>query len=175
MGLEKNIKDGQIVVFSVPQSNYEDGLEEVVSSVFAVSKSICFVAMNKPYATLGTMFKAKGLDLGKVTFIDCVTGRVSKDKTYNVVSVSSPKALTELSITMSQTMKKDFDFIIFDSLSTLLVYGDSITAIKFVHSIVSKIRETKKKMIFMVLKEDSATDLMKDISMFVDKIIPVGK
>ncbi len=46
-----------------------------------------------------------------------------------------------------------------------------MTSIKFVHSIVSKIRSADKKCIFFSLKEDADSDMMKDVNMFVDKVV----
>ena len=154
----------QISVVVVSNSKYSSGLQKVISGVSG--KKICYVSLNKPYTTIADTVK---LNLKNVIFIDCVSGGVTKPKGYSVIFVSSPKALTDLSIDIVENMKKS-DVIIFDALSTLLVYNDSATVIKFVHSIVSKIRMTKTKVIFMTLKEDTDTDMMKDLSMFVDKI-----
>jgi hypothetical protein len=155
---------GQISVVIVSNSKYSSGLQKTISSVSG--KKICYVSLNKPYITIAETVK---LNPKNVTFIDCVSGGVAKPKGYNVIFVSSPKALTDLSIDIVENMKKS-EVIIFDALSTLLVYNDAATVIKFVHSIVSKIRTTKTKIIFMTLREDTNTDMMKDLSMFVDKV-----
>ena len=154
----------QITVVVVPNNKYLSGLQKVVSSVSG--EKICYVALNKPYNTIAETVK---LNTKSVTFIDCVSGGVAGPKDYKVIFVSSPKALTNLSIAITENMKKH-DVIVFDALSTLLVYNDGATVIKFVHSIVSKLRATKTRCIFMTLKEDINTDMMKDLSMFVDKV-----
>ena len=95
-------------------------------------------------------------------------GGKGSDKT---IFVQSPKSLTEISIDIANLIGKKTDSVIFDSLSTLLIYQDSMTSIKFVHSIVSKIRSADKKCIFFSLKEDADSDMMKDVNMFVDKVV----
>ena len=168
--MKLSINQSQIAVAFLPKATYESKVNGLVSAVVARSKKVCYISINKPYSVLGESFKKSKIDTKKILFIDCVTGKVSGDSKYNVLVVSSPKALTELSIVIGDAIKKPENFVVFDSLSTLLAYHDSSTAIKFIHSLVSKIRSTKNGCIFICLKEDKDSELMKDVSMFVDKM-----
>jgi hypothetical protein len=175
MNLKKEIKENQIIVVAFSKPKYNPGLIDIMGAAQGLSKRICFVSLNKPYSTLAKTFEDKELDANNIVFIDCVSGGIAAKKGSNVSFVSSPKALTELSLAISDVLGANIDMIIFDSLSTLLAYEDSATAIKFVHSVVSKTRMTKKKFVFTSLKDDNGSDLMKDVTMFVDKVVNVGK
>jgi hypothetical protein len=167
MKADKVISDNQIVVFVVPRAKYSSKLIDI--SAAASKKGVCVASLNKPYNVIGAALQKKKIDLKKVVFVDTVSGDLKTEKGYAVIHVSSPRALTELSIAMNKALGKT-DIIVFDSLSNLIVNTDSATAIKFVHSIVTKIRAKKKKCVFLCLKEDSKSSLMNDVSMFVDKV-----
>ncbi len=170
MKVDKVISDNQVVVFVVSKAKYQAKIVQIAAA--AAKKKVSFVSLNKPYTVLGESFKKKKIDLKNVVFVDTVSGDLSKEKGYAVIHVSSPRALTEVSIAMTKAAKKT-DVTVFDSLSTLLVYSDNATAIKFVHSAVSKVRKTKKKFVFVSLSDDSKTALMNDVSMFVDKVVKI--
>jgi hypothetical protein len=165
--LKAMIDQNQIIVYVVPMGNYDSGIKNIVSASAQLDGTMCYISLNKPYKTLLKNFE--NIDANKIFFIDSVSGRVGKDE--NVVFVSSPKALTELSITITDVMDREFSTFLLDSLSTLLIYGDTSAAIKFTHFLISKARMKNRKFIFTFLEEDSKKELMKDLNMFVDKVI----
>jgi archaellum biogenesis ATPase FlaH len=63
---------------------------------------------------------------------------------------------------------------VFDSLSTLLVYEDPSVVTRFVHSIISVFRSMGSKSVLISLKDDVKTELVKDLGMFVDKVVEMG-
>lgn len=165
--LDQVIKSNQIIVFQISKKDYITKTLGITSAISKTQKNICYVTLNKPYESLIKSFDEKKIDTKDLMFIDGASGMMKS--TGKVIFIQSPKSLTELSIDMVGLLKK-VDSFVFDSLSTLLIYEDSMTAIKFVHSIVSKIRVSGKRCVFFALKEDSGTDMMKDINMFVDKV-----
>ena len=167
--LKKNIKDNQIVVIVVTRGQYKSSTEKIAYLESCIFKKICYVTLNKSYDTLTKDFESRKIDLDKILFIDSVSGKVDSQK--GVIFVSSPKALTELSITIADVLKKDVDSFVFDSISTLLVYVQPETSIKFIHFIISKIRSDNKNCALIALDSDMSTSLMKDVSMFVDKVV----
>src|SRR3989344_8257585 len=92
----------QVIVMVVSKTGYETGIEHATSLVSKKYGEICYISLNKPYTTLGEIFSRKGIDVKKIIFIDCVTGRAAKENGYNVITVSSPKALTQLSIAITE-------------------------------------------------------------------------
>jgi len=116
-------------------------------------------------------------DLKKFFFIDAVTASVkTPEENDNVVFISSPRALTELNITLNKVLEVgNLDCTVFDSLSTLLVYEDQMTVIRFVHNVMAKLRTTNSKGVFTALKEDITTNLMKDLNMFADKVVELSR
>jgi len=67
------------------------------------------------------------------------------------------------------------DGLLFDSLSTLLIYNKGETVSKFVHSVINKVKETGATAVFTALEGDTETKLLKEVGMFVDKVAKVKK
>ena len=174
--LKKAIKDNEIVLLLIPNDLYSEKIREIAKMVSVLNKRICYVTVNKPYRTLVKDFEKGKIESKKFFFIDCVTKKVSEEEAgEQVVYVSSPKALTEINIVMKKVLSVGkIESTIFDSLSTLIVYEGTANVIRFAHSIVSMFRTLGSRGIFISLKEDVQNELVKDLNMFVDKVVEFG-
>lgn len=167
--IRKEIKENDIMVFIIPNKDYRTALIKIVKALSKIHKKICYISLNKPHESLLKDFEEGGADPKKFFFIDAV-GKGSGEK--DVLYVSSPKALTELNITINKALSRgDMDSNMFDSLSTLLIYEEPSTVIKFAHSVISTFRSKEIKAVFTCLKGDAKSELIKDISMFVDRVV----
>lgn len=157
----------------LPNKVYSEKMKEIAKTVSELSERLCYVTLNKPYKTLLKDFEKSKIDSNKFFFIDCVTKKVKEEKVKEqVVYVSSPKALTEINIVMKKVLNAGkVNSTIFDSLSTLLVYEGSHAVVRFAHSIISMFRTLGSKGILISLEEDLHSELIKDLNMFVDKVV----
>ncbi|MFH1237194.1 MAG: ATPase domain-containing protein [Candidatus Aenigmatarchaeota archaeon] len=177
-GIEKNdavktIKDNEIVLFLLPNQSYADKIKVIAGAAAKAGERICYVSANKPSEVLSNDFSKNSIDTSKFYFVDCVTKSLKNSE--KVVYVSSPKALTEINIALKKMIESSkADMTLFDSLSTLLIYEDSHVVIRFVHSIISAFRTMKSKGILISLKEETQSELIKDLNMFVDKVVELG-
>jgi archaellum biogenesis ATPase FlaH len=176
MNIKKEIEENQIIVVIIPNELYLKKLIFLIKLLIE-NGEILYVNINKPYSSLIEVFRKKGIPVDRFFFIDTVTKTVVEpEPVENVEFVSSPSALTELSIAISKMLRnKKFYCVLFDSLSTLLVYEGSLTVIKFTHSLMSKFRALNSKGVFTVLKGDIKTELIKDLNMFADRIIDLNE
>ncbi len=171
-GIGKEIKENDIVLFLISDKRYPESVKDIAAAAAKTFSKICYVSLNKPFDTLVSIFNKSGVDTDKIVFVDCVSGGFKKTGGANVVFVSSPKALTEMDIAIKKALDKEkFQGLVFDSLSTLLVYEEPFTVIKFSHSVISKLRNAKAKGVFLTLKGDIKSELVKDLGMFVDKVV----
>lgn len=175
------IKDGKkgivetILVLIIPDKDYKKKWMNLVKELSTVDGKICYISLNTPYETLLDSFKIMGIDASKFYFIDAITKTATiPEESEKCEYVSSPGALTELSLAISNLLdSKTFDYLIFDSLSTLLVYENENTVTKFIHQLISKIRVMKSKAVFSILKQDTGSVLLKDINMFADRVLDI--
>jgi hypothetical protein len=159
-----------VTLVVVPEKEYASKINEIVSAASSSHSRICYTSLSKPCSTLSQSFSKNGIDTKKILFIEC--GGSSGGESGQVVHVSSPKALTEISIAISKVIDMGkIEILIFDSLSTLLVYADSSTVVKFAHSIITMLRSKGVDGMLMCAKSSQSEAIVKDITMFTDNVM----
>lgn len=138
-----------------------------------------YISTNKPVAALIDNFKEQKIDYKNFYFADAITKISGTEliEANNFAYVDSPKNLIDLSIALETAMQKikgSEKFVLFDSLSTLLIYNKPSLVAKFVHSIATKIRVWKAKGVFLMIQEKD-DDITKIIAQFCDETIEFGK
>jgi archaellum biogenesis ATPase FlaH len=175
MNIEEEIKENQVLLIIIPKEKYSSQITDITRKLSNVSNKICYVLLNSPYNTIISDMKKNEINVDKFFFIDTLTSEVQQpEPKQNCTFITAPNALTELGIAISQALNEQkCDNIIVDSLSTLLIYEDDSKVIKFSHNIITKIKVTNSKAAFIVLKEDVSSELIKDLYMFVDKVVEI--
>jgi len=175
INLKAEIKKNKLLVAILSNQNYNDTLLEIAKSVSG-NKITCYVGLNKPYSTTNDNLKAAKVNTSKFLFVDAITKGAGRKTTDNVIFVSSPRALTELNISINKILETGkVGNLVFDSLSTLLIYEKPLTVVKFVHSLTAKLRALNLSTVFIVLKDDVTPDLLKNLYMFADKVLDLSQ
>ncbi len=170
----KKIKKGEIVVLVIPNTSYMSGIMKVTKQICTSNKTTVYVSLNKLYKPLTSKFESAKIDLNKFLFIDGISKSAGQEApdAKNCLFVHSAGALTELSLNITKAINTGkFDSLVFDSLSTLLIYNKKEVVIKFVQSLVNKLRNKKITTVFAALKGDTEKGLLKEIGMFVDEVV----
>jgi archaellum biogenesis ATPase FlaH len=121
--------------------------------------------------------KKSKIDISRLYFIDAATksGDFDSDnQSDNCTIIQGPGALTEISLAVTTAANTGkFQFLLFDSLSTLTVYNGLKTVEKFSTFLLSKIRNLNFSGIVLVLNEDVSNQLIPIVSQFCDYKIEV--
>jgi len=166
--LDEGLKSGGVLLISIKSKDYRENLKNLTKILMGRFKRICYVTVNDPCDNIISSFSLDGNS--NIFFIDCVTSMVKQPKPrQNVTFVSSPHALTEISISLKKSLEKKTDFILFDSISTMLIYENPLTVLRFIHNMILTLRASKIPTAFIILKEDVSNELLKDINMLTDK------
>jgi len=165
------INSNNVTLVVVPNNNYNSSVLNFVKKLD--KKSFGYVSVNKGYSALIESFKNKKINLKNFFFVDCVTKTITEPKKVdNCIYVSSPKALTELSLATTKLIMAGFDGVILDSLSTMLIYHKPKEISRFVHSIINKTREnTNLHLILTLSSKDQDSELFKEVEVFVDQVV----
>ncbi|NYZ76018.1 hypothetical protein H0N98_02095 [Candidatus Micrarchaeota archaeon] len=156
--------------------------QEIVLKVLIGKKGMngAYVTFNRPYSTLKASIEKMGLDVSKMFFIDLITesagGTVQRSAGDRCFYVSSPKNLTELSILMEQAMLRlpsDKRFVFIDSISTMLIYNDSDTVLRFIHALTGKMRLLGITGIIFLLEKESDEKFKAQVAQFCDRVITI--
>jgi archaellum biogenesis ATPase FlaH len=159
---------------AINATEYQETTLGLVKQLSDNHSRILYISLNTLMTPLRHQFEDHGIDLKKFYFIDGVTKTVipSPPEFPNTIFVPSPDALTKLSIAVTTALQSfDPDIIYFESLSTLLIYEDVMAISQFVHLLVNKITAYGSRAIFTCLKGEKEQQLIKNLSLSLDKII----
>jgi len=167
---ENGILQNNTLLLIIPQDDHLT-LLKVIGPIS--KKKICFVTLSKTYDAVEKEMDGAGVDRKNLYILDCVTSSFSHMKApEHVVFVPSPDALTDLNISIIETLKNEkCDYMIFDSISTLLTYKDDPIVARFTDFIIGKVKELKSKAIFTCSENDAKRQAVLEISLHVDKVI----
>jgi len=176
LDLKKEIWNKQMILIIIPNEKYTESILEIVKQLSKIYKKTCYVSLNKLYSALLKSLEDDGIDTEKFCFVDVITK--TADPQFkggkNCRCIPSPSHLTEISLGISEDLKVNKpNCLLFDSLSTILIYqkGDVVT--RFVHSLTGNIRKSGCVGVLTVLEGDTANTSIKEMSMFVDKVIHI--
>lgn len=177
--VSEEVEDKDLVLVLTPGDMVEEVNTQLLKS-FNQEKGLktVYVTVSKPYKTKRNILEDDGVDTGQIFFIDCIT-KLNADPPSRVENCVflNPQALTDISIALTQAVESLPDdegkLLIFDTLSTLMLYNDDEVVGKFAHSIASKIREWGVKSIMLTLEEETDEQVISQLSQFCDSTIYV--
>ncbi|MBU4242610.1 MAG: hypothetical protein KKF52_05245 [Nanoarchaeota archaeon] len=178
MNLLKTLKSKESLLMLLSEKQYENKLTALLQDLKKTKKKICYVCLSRPYEDVIEDLRNKKFNIDRFYFVDALNTKQSR-KYKGCVFVSAPVKLDKLITTIKKIIKtKNCNVIIFDTLSTLLVYEDSFKIVKFTNEIIQEVK--KESNVFVVLKEGfypkgSLEKLNKDLYMIMDKTIYFNK
>lgn len=176
VNLQKEIGSNSTLALVIPNEAYVKSIADIAKQISDNYNKVCYISLNKIYQPLIKTLNASSVDISKFFFIDGITKTAiaNPGKIPNCYFVSGPDKITELGIAIHKVVSlHKSNILLFDSLSTLLVYKNVQIVKQFVHSIVGQMGALNCIPIFTCLEGKVETDLVKDLSMFIDNIIHV--
>ena len=163
------------VLVKIPSNLYNQSTSFIPSVL--KDHNLCYVTLNKTYNSLKLRFEKEKILSDRIVFIDAITKSMEPvENTQDCYFVSSPQALTELSIVTSEFLSQNIDFVILDSLTTLLIYQKNVdSVVKFVTKMVNTSKKENSHMIFFVLDTSEHQLLIEESSMVMDAVYTLSE
>lgn len=179
--LLKEIIENRFLLVLLQEAQYLEKLKEIIKSVGKTKTKICYICLSRPYEDVVNDLKAEGIIIDDFLFIDVLTSHYKEpEDTENCVFLSSPTDLDSLMREVKRAVEEEeCSVIVLDTVSTLLIYQESFSIIKFTHNLVAN-EKTETKKLFIVLKggevpSEDNDSLVKDLEMFADKKLDMSK
>ncbi len=180
LDLIREIVNNRFLLILMEERAYVSKLEEIIKTVEKTRTKICYICMSKPFSDVADDLEGKGFNIKDFFFVDVLSSHYKAHAPAdNCIFVSSPNDLSGIREAVKKaTNEKKCSVILFDTISTLLIYEDTSSIVKFTHHLVTDdVRESVKKL-FIVLKNESVSPeenqrLLSDLSMFADKAVAV--
>jgi hypothetical protein len=153
---------------------------DIINEISGRGYHTIVITTNYPYSVLAKMYAQSGIPLDHVSFIDAVT-RNSVGSIANIPGVvrfiNNPSNLTDLGIAVTEVLREQSGkkvCILFDSVSTMLIYLSSVNISKFIHFITNKLRLMDVSGIFLAVEKGLDPMLMTQLTTFVDNVVDTG-
>ena len=172
--LEKELSSSRnwIILVDIGAENHVDVILGVVKTILRQQAAkLIYITVNKPAIAISDTLQDKDIAASDVYFIDCVgVGRTRREERTIYVE---PTNLTGISLAMNEMMQsiQEEKVILFDSISTLLIYNSGESVAKFSHFIMAKIRNYKVRGVFIVNERDTPPTLYSTLAKFADKVV----
>jgi hypothetical protein len=170
----------RFLLILLSDEQYLNRLYNLVKSVKQSGSRICYVCVSKPCKDVLEDLRNNKLDTEFFFFIDVLSSHYSKQKPRKgCVFLDSPKNLDAIRSAIERAIEKNnCTVLLFDTLSSLLIYQESFPILKFAHSLTVEKGENVIKL-FLITKENPALEkenkeLISDLSMFADRTLDFG-
>jgi len=154
----------------------------IIKELSALGFHSVVITTNFPYSVLRKLYEQDGVDLTKVSFIDAVTQTHHMSGSTETVPsivryISNPANLTDMGIAVTEVLREHHNgkvCVLYDSISTMLIYLPSQNISKFIHFVTNKLRLMDISGVFLAVEKGLDPMLMSQLETFVDTVIDTG-
>lgn len=171
--IEKLLKEKDISIIILPKNDYSENVMKIARIMAKLNNLICYISANKPEKTLVKMMDQNSIDQKKFIIIDCIT-ETAEQKKGRTFYMKSPTNLTGVSLAVKEAVEMGAENFLFDAISTFMIYEQGIIVVRFAHNIITRLRESDKKCVFIVMEGDVNRVIIDDLDMFVDAVYEPG-
>lgn len=149
----------------------------IIHTLIGKGYRVVVITTNQPSAVLKKHYSTDGIDISRVSFIDAITkyalGKIPPGQ-EDCRFINSPSNLTDLGIAITEvlhSLANEKTCLLFDSVSTMLIYLPSTNISKFIHFITSKLRLVDAAGIFLAVEKGLDPLLLTQLTTYVDGTI----
>ena len=167
--------DKPIVLTLIDPMRYQDAVFGMVRYFAGKSGQGVYVTLNKPYGVLVKNLEKAGISSDSLFFVDGITNVPSTEEGTDHACLGSGIDLSNLCIGISRAIgkMKDANFLLLDSLSTLLIYNDSKSVSKFAHLLTEKMRRWGTQGCLLTVEMNAEKDVVAQLAPFCDKVVKI--
>lgn len=172
-----DLSEKRIFLVLASPANIRQRNIDLIREISTLDYHTVVITTNFPYGILARLYKEQGIDLSRVSFIDAVT-KNSIGTAENIPGVvrfiNNPSNLTDIGIAVTGVLKENSGkkvCILFDSISTMLIYLSSPNISKFIHFVTNKLRLMEISGVFLAVEKGLDPMLMTQLTTFVDTVI----
>lgn len=173
--LEKELKGAPkkfIAQIECTAENYKEIADTSIKFLLENKKARgIYVTFNKPVFVLMDFLQSKGIETDRLFFIDGISGATQNQLTgkNNFAVLSGPTALTELSIEITRAKETgQYEFILFDALSTILIYNSQKRTIQFTYFLMTKLRDYNFSGVVLFIKSELEKEVFDSVAHLTD-------
>lgn len=148
-----------INIVSIKPEKLNEARKSIIRQLAMTGKRGVYVTLGLPHFNISSAIDRKYAQ--KLVFVDGASSESPECKSsgFECVHVDAMRSLTDLSIVIEDlTSSGVFDFIIFDSISTALIYHDIDLTERFIHHVIERLRNHKMRGVLIIIEGKSIRD-----------------
>ncbi|MEW6036395.1 MAG: hypothetical protein AB1529_07320 [Candidatus Micrarchaeota archaeon] len=171
---------GGVIMMELPAEDYFEANAAAVAQLAEDGFEGVYISFQRPFGNVSGMLKQRGVDTGKIIFIDVATalGEEEHEKHSRCIHISREVSVDELVRAVHTGLrrlggKKKFVFI--DSLTTITLHKPLSESMRFYEFLVStaKVGESGLVLVLSVAKELRQKRFIEDVAVHADEVIGV--
>lgn len=179
MDLLSHIRQNNFLLLLMEEDSYSERSAEI-AKLLEKNYKVTYVCLSRPHVDVIEGLKKQKLSNGNFFFVDLLSSHYKEPKRVkNCVFLNDPIELEKIEQAVKCILLENKpDVLLFDNISSLLMFKDTFHIIKFTHNLMSAQNGQKAKTIYYAFKFDSIPDnneLLKDLSMFADITLDLSK
>jgi hypothetical protein len=181
MNLVQEISKNKFLLVLLKENQYTTELNKIIKLIKKTHTRIGYVCLNKPYRDAVNDLKDKNININSFFFIDTLSSHYAEpEPAKNCIFLKEPVKLIDIKKAIKEAVSKHkCSVIIFDTVSTLLIYESTFSIMKFTNELVVGEEIENASKVYIVLKESEAAKedvdrLTNDLSMIADKTIDLN-
>ena len=150
---------------------------DIVKTMVKQGSHLIIITTNQPYSVLKKNYERAEIDFSRLYFIDAITSYAigtTPQGEQNVRFISTPYNLTDLGIAITNTLDEFSEkspCVLFDSVSTMLLYLPSCTISKFIHYLSNRFRLIDTPGFFLAVGKGLDPMMVSNLTTFMDETI----
>lgn len=173
---------GKIVLLDMPQQSHLQVITQVMNVLIKdEGSSGVYMTTMKGYPELSNIFTQNGLDLSKIYFVDVISKMYGLEpkETPNCEYISSPINIQSISnaiTTFLGKIKGNKKFLVFDSLTTILLYNSLPRIVEFTTTLSEYLKSQHVEGILVMLstaKGSTNDKLLNALGTIIDDTISI--
>jgi SOS response regulatory protein OraA/RecX len=176
LSLPRNAANNLLMV--TIKKDYDNALNKLIKIISSKCKNICYVCLSKNSSQVVDEFKELQKGFDDMTFIELFNTKKSNNNKSSI-QIKDPEDLEGIKKAVNKAIyKNNCSTVVYDTISKLLIYQTPDNILRFAHEVLSNPRQKKAHKLFIALEKDNIyndenTKLIKDLSLFADKIIEI--
>lgn len=173
MIMKEGFLNNDAVLLITSDEAYQKSLSVSLKNMDKIFNKICYFSFTKNGKTIARLLEREKIDAAKFSIIQTVS---DSEKIVNSFFAGKPNELTKISISYTSVLDKTKPECVFnDSVSTLFIYQDENSTLRFIISLINKTRDLGIKIVFLVTMNEKFASSIKELYMYFDKIIDLRK
>jgi KaiC/GvpD/RAD55 family RecA-like ATPase len=170
---------GWVALLQIPVEKTMDINIEALKILQFLGYEGVYVTLSKDYVELSKIFREKGIDLGRLAFIDGVSQMygIGAVDAPNVKYISGPISLDGIVAAVTDiipVMKSQKKFVFLDSITTVLLYNSLERTVKFSEFLTSSLKRLEVAGVMVSVSRGFANDsLMRELTKMSNEVIKI--